>query len=216
LYRQTELSTEPFAITAQRASLVSSIRRRLAERLVESRLTHVMGVEGMGVMLAHRWGVPADAVLLAALLHDYCKGLPKGELRAALDRLSDYPATAEDRDHPELWHGLAAAQAAIDEYRVDDPRILQAVAHHTTGIPGLNPVGLVLYVADTFEPSRRYPLVEEHRRALDKADLLEAALLAAQVKLQQLESANRTVHSNTRLMAEWLERQTATVPTPGD
>jgi predicted HD superfamily hydrolase involved in NAD metabolism len=142
--------------------------------------------------------------MLAALLHDFAKGEPKDSLLAGLDRCVDFPATDEDRQHPELWHGLVAAQIALDEFGVTDAEVRQAVAHHTTGIPGMGPVGLTLYVADTFEPTRRFPGVETFRRQVDQLDMMAAARLAAETKLNLLADKHRNVHSNTHRMAEWL------------
>jgi predicted HD superfamily hydrolase involved in NAD metabolism len=199
----------PTIINRTTPDLATHLRRRLSERLLPNRFTHVMGVEGFAVHLAKRWGVDAGKVMLAALLHDYCKGESKTELLAGLDRCRDFVPTAEDREHPELWHGIVAAQVAADEFGVTDPDICQAIAHHTTGSPGLGPVGLTLYVADTFEPTRRYAGVEALRRQVDSLDMMAAARLAAETKLNLLKDKQHAVHSNTLRMADWLKASDA-------
>lgn len=163
-----------------------------------------MGVEGTAVALAHHWGIDAEKVLIAALLHDYAKGESKHSLESQLDACEDYPVSDEDRKHPELWHGLVAAQIAKDEFGVTDPEIRSAVAFHTTGIDNFGPVGICLYVADTLEPTRKFPGVEEKRREILFAPLQEAAKAAAKLKLELLYQKNHSVHSNTLKMLEWL------------
>ncbi|CAN5185606.1 bis(5'-nucleosyl)-tetraphosphatase (symmetrical) YqeK [soil metagenome] len=163
-----------------------------------------MGVEGLAVALAHFWGVDEEKVLLAALLHDYAKGESKHQLQEQLDRCGDFPASEEDRKHPELWHGLVAAEVAKSEFGIEDSEIRSAVAYHTTGIPDFGDVGICLYVADTLEPTRKYEGVEEKRREILFAPIKDAARATAALKLDLLYRKNHSVHSNTLKMLEWL------------
>ena len=164
-----------------------------------------MGVEGLAVTLAHQWNVDAEGVLLAALLHDYAKSESKQWLQDMLRECQDYPATAEDLEHPELWHGLVAAEIAKKQFGITDHPLRQAVAYHTTGTADYNPIGLCLYVADTLEPSRRFPTVEQHRRDILDLPMYQAAHRTAQLKLGLVQMKNQAVHSHTIHMIQWLD-----------
>lgn len=164
-----------------------------------------MGVEGLAVTLASKWGVDVEKTLLAALLHDYAKGENKQILKDQLSKCEDYPPSEEDHGHPELWHGLVAAEVAKREFGINDPEIRQAIAYHTTGIDNYSDVGLVLYVADTLEPTRRFPHVEEKRREIFSLPLREAVHAAARIKLELLQLKHREAHGNTIRMVQWLD-----------
>jgi predicted HD superfamily hydrolase involved in NAD metabolism len=187
------------------------LRRRLAERLKPDRFAHVMGVEGMCVLLAARWGVDPNRTMLAALLHDYCKGEDKHALKACLADCTRFPPCEADLEHPEVWHGLAAAAVAEQEFGVQDVDVLHAVAYHTTGVPQMGPVALTLYVADTFEPTRRYEGVEALRRQVLASSLKDAALLAARTKLELLRERPKRIHPNTTALSDWLQ-SVGTIP----
>jgi len=185
--------------------LVSAIRRELLERTPPKRLPHVMGVEGMAVCLAVRWGVDADRLLLAALLHDLAKSWPKKKQREMLEGCVLFPPDAEDLEHPAIWHGLLAAQEARDRYGIEDDEILEAVAFHPTGAPRMRAVGLTLYVADFIEPSRSWPGADAVRAEVLRGDLREAILRIAPHKVRFLQEKGRALHPRTVEMAEWLE-----------
>lgn len=170
----------------------------------------MLGVEGMAVLLARRWGLDEGRVLLAALLHDIAKSWPRERQRQALDAVEVVTVFPEDLAFPAVWHGLAGAQEARDAYGVDDQEVIEAVAYHPTGNPGLGRVGLALYIADFVEPSRDWPGVEAFRAlAMSAADPRDAARRIAEAKQARLEIEGRAAHPRTRRMAEWLAEETA-------
>lgn len=167
-----------------------------------------MGVEGMACLLATRWGLAPEPVLLAALLHDLFKQEPGDTL---LKHISEGPFTLseEDEAHPQLWHGVAAASWAVNELEMHDEDVLQAVAHHTTGNSGLSSVGLVLFIADYIEPGRGCIGVPELRRAVLAAESPEMGARAVAVeKIDVIRRQRKKLHSRTLRMAEWLESLT--------
>lgn len=185
--------------------LLAAIRQELLARTPSSRVPHVMGVEGMAVVLARRWGVEVERTLLAALLHDLAKALAPEVQRERLAACTVVPPTPEDWECAPVWHGLLAAQEAHDVYGVTDRDVLEAVAWHSTGAPDLGDVGLVLYVADFLEPSRNWPAAPEHRRRLTALPLTAAALEVARHKLQSLLKKGRVAHPRTHELRRWLE-----------
>lgn len=160
-----------------------------------------MGVEGLAVALAWRHGVDGEKVLLAALLHDFAKGESLERQKALMAGEREFGASAEDMEHPQMWHGIAAAALARSEFGVSDGEILEAVAYHTTGAEGLGRVGQVIYVADFLEPTRDFPGVEVLRRELLGLPLGEAARRVAGLKVESVRRKGRKVHSRSLRMA---------------
>lgn len=185
-------------------SLLITIRRELHARTHPSRTAHIVGVEGMSVILANRWNVPVSLCHLSGLLHDLAKPYPLSVQREKLDECTVLPVSEDDRLFPAVWHGIVAAQEAHDLYGVDSRDVLEAVAYHSTGARDLSDVGLVLYIADYIEPSRSWEGVEEFRQEVLAADLHEAAGKVASRKICRLGEKGRPAHPRTQEMAEWL------------
>ncbi|HEX6937833.1 MAG TPA: HD domain-containing protein [Longimicrobiales bacterium] len=83
-----------------------------------------------------------------AWLHDALRDAAPDALRPLV------PAWARDLPGP-LLHGPAAA-ARLEAEGVRDRAILDAVAYHTLGHPGLDRLGRALYLADFLEPGRTF------------------------------------------------------------
>jgi len=81
-------------------------------------------------------------------LHDALRDERPDALRALL------PASLAQLADP-LLHGPAAAER-LRAMGVEDDELLEAVAAHTVGAPGLGVLGRALFVADYLEPARLY------------------------------------------------------------
>lgn len=96
---------------------------------------------GLGEAERRRWRA-------AGWLHDALRDAEPAELRDLV------PAWARDLPGP-LLHGPAAA-ARLEAEGVRDRALLDAVAYHTIGHPGLDRLGRALYLADFLEPGRSF------------------------------------------------------------
>lgn len=83
----------------------------------------------------------------AGVLHDALKEEMPATLRDELG------AAAEGWADP-LLHGPACAKR-LEDLGVDDPRLTQAIAFHTTGHPDFRSLGQALYIADYLDPGRK-------------------------------------------------------------
>lgn len=193
-----------WSLKTHSVSLISDIRNLLIERTKAKRIPHVMGVEGMSVVLAQRWGVDLQKTLCSALLHDLAKCLTLEEQREKLEKCTVHPATKEDFDFKNVWHGKVAAQEGFDLFGIEDDNILQAVAHHSTGTNGMADPGLVLFVADFIEPSRKWDGVEECRKEILNLPMIQAAKKVAELKLEHIDNKNQKAHSQTHEMVNYL------------
>jgi len=194
----------PIPPVAESTNLALKLRTELVARTKPERLPHVMGVEAMAVILAELWGLDRERVRIAALLHDLAKPIPREEQLALLDECTVVPAEPEDREHPAIWHGFISAQQGHDDFAIAERDILEAVAYHSTGNPGMSDLGLVLYVADFTEPHRKFDGAEAHRAFALRSSLADASRHVAEAKLAHLARKGREPHSRTRAMLEWL------------
>ena len=172
-------------------------------RLSEGRYGHTMRVADTAADLARVHGLDEDRTRLSALIHDAARETgPEEFLRLAQEW--ELPVGEPERQSPKLLHGPVAAELARRELGVEDGEVLEAVRAHTTGKPGMEPLALVLYVADKIEPDRDYPSVERLRR-LAREDLHAAATESLQRAIAHNEERGKDVHPSSREALERLE-----------
>jgi len=139
------------------AELASRIESRILAGgigLSSRRRAHTLGVAALAAELCARQGLDPERGRAAGLAHDMCKELPRAEqLALALEWGEARPESSLLGD--KVAHGPAAAVLLRREYGVEDAELLDAVAYHTLGRPGMAGLEIFLYCADKLEPGRR-------------------------------------------------------------
>ena len=98
------------------------------------------------------------------IAHDMCKDMDEAELLETASRDGN-PILKIEKARPALLHGRAAAVLLKEDWGVEDPDILEAVANHTFGKAGMGDLAKLLYVADKIEPGREQ-VTEEYTARL--------------------------------------------------
>lgn len=171
-------------------TLIDDLERSLGPK----RFLHVLGVTHTACALAMRHGegcgVTAERAAMAALLHDRSKPMTPAEIEADCKRRgSEIPE--EDRPYPALWHGWHAALLVRQDFGwteadgVDE--IAEAVQFHSTAEAGMGPLAKILFLADSLEPSRDFPGIDELRK-LARNDLDEGFRVTLEHKCEYIES----------------------------
>lgn len=159
----------PTALTHDRSR--AAIVAQMHERLDDVRFAHCVRVEATARVLAERFGEDVDRAGLAGLLHDYGKQIPVADYRAVIEREGFDPVLQEYGRG--VWHGLVGVWFIQTELGIDDPVVLQAIEHHTTGAPNMTTLDQIIFVADFIEPKRALPAEVAAREAAE-TDLAEA------------------------------------------
>ena len=150
-----------------------SIRTYIENNFSEKRKIHTEGVRETAVKLAEKYGVDPSKAEIAALFHDMYRGVPVDVLNYYVKHMK---LDSKYINNANLAHGKIAAIIMERDYGVTDPDIINAVSFHTTGRAGMSQLEKVIYIADAIEPNRRYPGVDELRKAvwedLDRACLM--------------------------------------------
>jgi len=180
------------------AEFLSLLEARLKPKLVR----HSRGVAESLLAIGEREGLDPLRCIEAGLLHDSSKHLKKqGYIESAERR--GIPINDIARQKPMLLHGPLAAEAARHDLGLDDPDLYEAMYWHTTGKPGLNSLGLGLYVADFCEPNRPYPEAAEARERLAREGFQETLVYVAATKLAFVQ-AKDTVDPATAAFYAWV------------
>ncbi|GHU83664.1 phosphohydrolase [Bacteroidia bacterium] len=178
---------------------------RLHQTLGERRMEHVLGTEQAAVRLARRFGVDVPGAAAGALLHDCAKSMDDRALLDYAGRLG-LEVDACLRARPSLLHGPVGSAVAGEQYGIEDPAILQAIACHTTGRVGMSALDKVIYLADVIERSRSYPGVRELRQMAER-DLDRAVLMAMDQAIMVVLRRKELLLTQTVEARNWLMAQ---------
>jgi predicted HD superfamily hydrolase involved in NAD metabolism len=186
----------------------------LSDQVPPARLQHILRVEQMSVELAICHDLDARKAAQAGLMHDLAKYFkPQRLLRmAAVAGIALDPIL---QSNPHLLHADISAIVAQEEFGITDTEILQAIAHHTLGQPGMPPLSCVVYLADGLEPGRGDTPTLNSLRQLSKTHLHQAVWLIAEATIQQLLGSRRLIHPQAVLTRNWAMQMVTTTPTPG-
>lgn len=188
---------------AKTSTLLEVAEAFARSRLSEGRYEHTLRVAETAEDLALAHDLDADRARLAALLHDAARETGPEVFLQLADKWRLQVGDPE-RQSPKLLHGPVAAELARRELGIDDEEVLEAIRAHTTGRPGMEPLALVLYVADKIEPAREYPSVGR-LRTLARKNLHGAALESLRRAIAHNEERGKITHPASLKTLDWLQ-----------
>ncbi len=191
----------PVADTPRSREFVRILRERLSDKTV----SHCIFTAALMTSYADQVGITNDQATTAGLLHDLYKDIDDAATLATAEKFGIVP-TETQRRNPYLLHGPLAAEDCRRNLGIHDEAVLEAIEWHTTGRPGLGPVGLALYLADFAEPSRRHAAAAEAREILRRDGFWKAILYASDKKLEHVNSRPDT-DPTTIAFHDWLVEQ---------
>ncbi|HSW35840.1 MAG TPA: bis(5'-nucleosyl)-tetraphosphatase (symmetrical) YqeK [Candidatus Limnocylindrales bacterium] len=149
-------------------------RNMLKERLNEDFYRHSLSVAETAYVMAEHLGADTQKAYLAGLLHDYGKRYTYDQLLWHAKHLElhlDWVTRSDAR----LMHAPVGAALLKTELDVSDAEVIDAVAFHTTGRPGMSLLEKIIYISDYIEIGRDFEGVEVIR-LLSLYDLNKALL----------------------------------------
>jgi predicted HD superfamily hydrolase involved in NAD metabolism len=201
------LIDDRFASTASRDHVLTW----LAEHVPDDRLQHILRVEQMSAELAQLHGLDVDQAAQAGLLHDLAKFFKPARL-LEMARSEGLELDPVDQSNPHLLHAAVGAIVARDEFGVQDTAILDAIRHHTLGLPGMSLLSCVVFLADSLEPGRGSTPELEKLRQVAQQNLPQAVWLTCDDSLRYLIATRRLIHPRTVQTRNWfLQAVTQTV-----
>ena len=177
--------------------------QQLWEALSLKRFAHSLCVAFTARRLALLHGFDPVKAEAAGLLHDCAKCLPLEDMQRICQ---EHHLTRDNTllGSGNLLHSVAGAYLAEKVYHMDDPEVLQAIACHTTGKPGMTELDMAVFLADKIEPSRAsYPTLEQVRAAA-ALSLPRAMLLSLEGTAKYVRKGGKTLHPASQATADWL------------
>lgn len=192
LYKH-HLYGETDELEAHLGHITEDINKKLHYMLSPKRFLHTQGVAEESVKLAKKYGADTKKAYLAGLLHDCAKDYPSDE---KLKMCQKYGIELDEilTEQPDLTHAFLGAEVARDVFKITDEEILGAIRFHTTGRPNMTLLEKIVYLADFFEPSRKYfdGINEIKELAYTDPDLAVAFSLDHTIKYNK--KKNRVIH----------------------
>ncbi|HEY9821586.1 MAG TPA: bis(5'-nucleosyl)-tetraphosphatase (symmetrical) YqeK [Candidatus Sericytochromatia bacterium] len=174
----------------------------LADNVPASRLQHILGVEQMSVELANHYHLDVEKAAQAGLMHDLAKYF-KPNLLLQMARNEGIEVDPVCEATPHLLHADVSAIVARDEFGVRDEAVLEAIALHTLGRPGMSDLSCVVFIADTLEPGRGETPELEALRQVSFSNLYKALWLTCDYSLRYLLDSHCSIHPRTISTRNW-------------
>jgi predicted HD superfamily hydrolase involved in NAD metabolism len=160
---------------------------------------HIEGVVEAADELAERFGVDRQKTRTAALCHDLYRGIKDDALNVYVNQLG---LPKKYLNNGNLAHSKIAAEMIKKDFGIEDEDILNAVRYHTTGRAGMSPLEKVIFLADSIEPGRNYPRVDEIRNVA-KTDLNRACLMCLERTIEYINNKGFYLDPDTLEAREW-------------
>lgn len=165
----------------------------IERNMTEKRRIHTYAVVEEAKKLSRRYGEEMEKAELAALCHDFFRGVSEKSLNGYVRQLGLDPVYL---DNANLSHGKIAAVIMERDYRIYDQDILNAVRFHTTGRANMSKLEKIIYLADAIEPNRSYPGIERIRELAWK-NLDEACLASLEHSIEYVNSRGLYLDQDT-------------------
>lgn len=133
-------------------TLPDKVVKRMS-RLPAGLVAHTVRVRTLARSLAERHGVDVEACDYGAACHDLARHLCPAALLEEGKNL-DIDIHPIERRVSIMLHGPVAATWLERDREILDSRVIEAVRYHTTGSPGIGPVGKIVFLADKLEPNK--------------------------------------------------------------
>ncbi|NJL46065.1 MAG: HD domain-containing protein [Leptolyngbyaceae cyanobacterium SM2_3_12] len=184
----------------------SPLRRQvlawLEANVPPARVAHSLRVEAMAVDLAGCHGLSLDQAAQAGLMHDLAKYF-KAERLLAMAEAHHISLDPVDQSYPHLLHADVSAVVAQQEFGLDHPELLAAIANHTLGRPGMSPLSGIVFLADSLEPGRGDSAELNHLRQLSRQDWGHAVYQTCDYTFAHLMAKRQPIHPRAVLTRNW-------------
>lgn len=185
---------------------IPKMKKTLKKYLDAGRFEHTEGVMYTAAALAMRYEENIEKAQVAGLLHDCAKCIPDNK-KVKICLKNKIAMTDAEQKSPFLLHAKVGAYIAKEKYGVEDEEILEAIACHTTGKPGMSQLDKIIFISDYIEPmrSKAPDLADVRKLAFEDLDLALFKILSD--TLAYLKNSPKNIDSMTMRAYEYYKAQ---------
>ncbi len=183
----------------------------LADNVPPSRVNHILRVEQMATELAVHYQQDVTKAATSGLMHDLAKYFPPPKL-LEMARKEGLEVDEVMEAAPHLLHADVSAIIARDTFGVEDEEVLQAIANHTLGRPGMSLLSCIVFVADSLEPGRGDTPELENLRIISRENIDRAVWKSSDYSLKFLIESHCLIHPRTIATRNWFLEKSKSKP----
>ena len=124
----------------------------MKNRLSKERYEHTISVAKLAREIAIANNYNPVKAYITGMFHDIAKEIDQDIIRDFMEKSHSKYMNEE----PATWHQWLGAYITKNEFMVDDQIILDAIKHHTTGALNMSVLDKIIFVADKYDPHRKY------------------------------------------------------------
>ena len=181
--------------------IAEEVRLYTKKAVKPKRYEHSVRVAEMMARLCRMYSLDEHKGYLAGIGHDMCKELPAEEM-IELAKKDGKEITELEYSTVALLHGRAAAVLFKEKFHVSDRELLEAVANHISGFPGMCDFSKCLFIADKIEPGRPQS-TDEYRKKMLRLDLNHLFYSVLKDNYDYIEKKGYTMSIDTKKMLEY-------------
>ena len=175
----------------------------LGKNVTEKRLKHIMGVSETAKKYAKKLKLNSSKAEISGLLHDCAKEFTNRQL-LKLARKFRIKLDKVDLINPHVLHARVGEYVARKEFGMKDKDVLAGIRCHTLAEPSMSKLAMVVYLADSTEPSRDKKKSKPLKKVFKDEGLESAVLAAIDMKLLDVIEKGKIVHPYTISARNWL------------
>lgn len=173
---------------------LEQIQNEIKKRLSEKRYYHSVCVMERCEELARKFDFDIDIAKKVGISHDIAKELTDEEKLEYCER-NNIEVDEMERKNISILHAKIGAHMVKELFGFDD-KMSYAIKAHTTGLPQMDMISKILFIADRTSKERNFPDIDYLNNLLEK-DINQAVLYILDKKIELQLTKKSNIHINT-------------------
>ena len=173
---------------------LTEIENEVRKRLSEKRYYHSQCVMERCEELAKKFGIDIEIAKKVGIAHDVAKELSEDEKIKYCEENS-IEIDEEERKNKTLLHAKIGADIGKKQFQFNDS-MCNAIKAHTTGLPEMDMLAKILFIADRTSKERNLPDIDYINHLLEK-NIDETVLYILDKKIELQIAKKASMHPNS-------------------
>ena len=179
---------------------IEELEKIVEKELSEKRFNHSKCVMIRCEEIAKKRGFDIEIAKKVGILHDIAKEMTPEEKLSYCKR-NNIEVDDIEKENTTLLHAKIGADIAKKEFGFSDS-MANAIKAHTTGLPEMDELAKILFIADRTSKDRELPDIEYINELLDK-NIDETILYILDRKIELQIKKHATMHLNSIITRNW-------------
>lgn len=180
---------------------IEKIIETVKKQLSEKRFNHCLCVMNRCEEIANKYGYDVEIAKKVGISHDIAKEIPSEEKLKYVEE-HNIDIDEIEKQNTSLLHAKIGADMCKKIFGFSE-EMSNAILAHTTGLPNMDILAKILFIADRTSSERNFPDIEYLNSLLDK-NIDDAVLYILDKKIQLQIEKKQSMHINTIITRNWM------------